>query len=155
MTTAAAPSQTFDSVTAYLSWDHDRLDAILRSVRASVEAGDWEAARREYGPFADGLDRHIRLEEGILFPVFEERTGMAGGPTAVMRVEHCEIRGALETMRDGLGRSDARLFQEGLAQLLGVLPDHNVKEEEVLYPTTDRILSEKDRAALAARLQQE
>ena len=155
MTTTTAPSTRFDSVTAYLSWDHDRLDAILRSVRARVEAGDWQAARREYAPFDDGLDRHIRLEEGILFPIFEERSGMKGGPTAVMRVEHCEIRGALETMRDGLGRSDARLFQEGLAHLLDVLPDHNVKEEQVLYPTTDRLLEEKDRAALAARLQRE
>ena len=155
MTTATAPPTTFESVTAYLSWDHDRLDAILRSVRARVEAGDWEAARQEYGSFADGLDRHIRLEEGILFPLFEERTGMTAGPTAVMRVEHCEIRGALEIMRDGLGRSDARLFENGLAHLFDVLPDHNVKEEQVLYPTTDRILGEKDRAALAARLQRE
>jgi hemerythrin-like domain-containing protein len=155
MTTEAAPPKAFDSVTGYLSWDHDRLDAILQSVRARVEAGDWEAARREYVPFYDGLDRHIRLEEGILFPLFEERTGMTGGPTVVMREEHREIRGALGTMRDALGRADDRLFQEGLAHLLSVLPDHNVKEEQVLYPTTDRILPEKDRAALAARLQGE
>jgi hemerythrin-like domain-containing protein len=155
MTTAAAPLQTFDSVTGYLSWDHDRLDAILQSVRARVGAGDWEAARREYAPFHDGLDRHIRLEEEILFPLFEERTGMRGGPTAVMRVEHLEIRGALGAMRDALGRGDAGLFQDGLAHLLAVLPDHNVKEEQVLYPTTDRILPERDRAALAARLQRE
>lgn len=153
MTTETAT--TFDSVTGYLSWDHDRLDAILQSVRARVEAGDWEAARREYAPFYDGLDRHIRLEEGILFPLFEERTGMTGGPTAVMREEHREIRGALEAMRDAVGRADARLFQDGLAHLLTVLPDHNVKEEQVLYPTTDRILPETDRAALAARLQRE
>jgi len=155
MTTPAAPPATFDSVTGYLSSDHDRLDAILQSVRARVEASDWEAARREYAPFYDGLDRHIRLEEGILFPLFEERTGTAGGPTAVMREEHLEIRGALGTMRDALGRADVRLFQEGLAHLLSVLPDHNVKEEQVLYPTTDRILPEKERAALAARLQRE
>jgi len=155
MTTEAAPPKAFDSVTGYLSWDHDRLDAILQSVRARVEAGDWEAARREYAPFYDGLDRHIRLEEGILFPLFEERTGMTGGPTVVMREEHREIRGALGTMLDALGRSDVRLFQEGLAHLLSVLPDHNVKEEQVLYPTTDRILPDKERAALAARLQRE
>jgi iron-sulfur cluster repair protein YtfE (RIC family) len=155
-TEAAAPPKAFDSVTGYLSWDHDRLDAILQSVRARVEAGEWEAARREYAPFYDGLDRHIRLEEGILFPLFEERTGTAaGGPTAVMKEEHREIRGALETMRDAMERADARLFEEGLARLLSVLPDHNVKEEQVLYPTTDRILPEKDRAALAARLQRE
>jgi len=155
MTTEAAPPQTFDSVALYLSWDHDRLDAILQSVRARVEAGSWEAARREYAAFHDGLDRHIRLEEGILFPLFEERTGMTGGPTAVMREEHREIRGALGVMREALGRGDAALFHDGLGQLHSVLPDHNVKEERMLYPTMDRILPKADRAALAARLQRE
>jgi hemerythrin-like domain-containing protein len=155
MTTEAAPPRTFDSVTAYLSWDHDRLDAILQPVRAGVQAGEWEAARRDYAPFRDGLDRHIRLEEGILFPIFEERTGMTGGPTAVMRAEHQEIRAALGVMGDALGRGDAGLFEDGLAHLLAVLPAHNVKEEQVLYPTADRILPERDRAALAARLQRE
>ena len=155
MTTEAAPPATFDSVTGYLSWDHDRLDAILQSVRARVEAGEWGHAQREYDAFDHGLDRHIRLEEGILFPLFEERTGMVGGPTAVMREEHLAIRDALGVLRESIRRSDARAFGDGVAQLLSVLSEHNVKEEQVLYPATDRALPERDRAALAARLQRE
>jgi hemerythrin-like domain-containing protein len=144
----------FESVTAYLSWDHDRLDAILESVRESVERGEWGEARREYCEFDRGLDRHIRLEEGILFPAFEARPGIADGPTAVMREEHRAIRAALHFMRAALARGDAGSFHHGMAALLTVLPVHN-KEERVLYPATDRALSGADRAALAARLQQE
>jgi hemerythrin-like domain-containing protein len=153
VTIADAPIAAFDSVAAYLSWDHDRLDAILQSVRERVERGEWGEARREYGEFDRGLDRHIRLEEDILFPVFETRTGLANGPTAVMREEHRPIRAALGVMRDAIARRDAGSFHDGVAGLLTVLADHNAKEEHVLYPVADRVLPEADRAALAASLQ--
>jgi len=154
MLTIAASATTFDTVTAYLSWDHDRLDAILKSARARVEAGEWAHAQAEYGDFDRGLHRHIRLEEEILFPLFEQRTG-SEGPTSVMRAEHKVIRAALGVMGDAVGRRDAGAFREGVATLFSVLPDHNEKEEQVLYPTTDRVLPEGERAALAARLQRE
>jgi hemerythrin-like domain-containing protein len=154
MTTIAASATTFDTVTAYLSWDHDRLDALLQSARNWVESKDWTRARRAYAEFDGGLDRHIRLEEEILFPLFEARTG-AAGPTTVMREEHALIRGVLAVLRDGLARCDAGAFRDGVAALLAVLPGHNEKEEQVLYPTTDRVLPGGERAALAARLQDE
>ena len=43
--------------------------------------------------FKFGLHRHIAWEEEILFPLFEEKTGMTdGGPTFVMREEHRQIK---------------------------------------------------------------
>lgn len=146
----------FESVTTYLSWDHDRLESILAEVCLKVDAGAMEQARRVYQDFQQGLTRHIRIEEELLFPVFETRTGMAGsGPTAVMRLEHREIERAMNIMRDGLAAGDAQSFREGYRFLQQVLPDHNSKEEHILYPTTDRLLSEKERALLTARFQAE
>jgi regulator of cell morphogenesis and NO signaling len=142
----------FETATEYLSWDHDRLDGLLESVRSSVDRGDWAAARRHFDGFHRGLDRHIQLEEEILFPVFEERMRLTG-PTEVMRQEHRLIRGALGVLSGAVGRGDARGFRTGLTSLLSVLSDHNAKEERVLYPTTDRVLLDEERAALAARLQ--
>lgn len=34
-----------------------------------------------------------------------------------------------------------------------LLHEHNVKEEQVLYPTTDRLLSEAERDELVGRIQ--
>jgi iron-sulfur cluster repair protein YtfE (RIC family) len=150
----AASATTFDTVSDYLSWDHDRLDALLQSVSNWVESADWAHARRAYAEFDRGLDRHIRLEEETLFPLFEARTG-AVGPTSVMREEHQLIRGALAVMGAAVGIADAAGFRSGLAALTSVLTAHNEKEERVLYPTTDRVLPEHERAALAARLQRE
>jgi iron-sulfur cluster repair protein YtfE (RIC family) len=143
----------FETATEYLSWDHDRLDGLLESVRSAVERGDWVVVRRHYAEFHRGLHHHIRLEEDILFPVFEERTRLMG-PTNVMREEHGLIRGALAILSGAVRRGDARGFHASLTRLLAVLPDHNAKEERVLYPATDRALSARERADLAERLEE-
>lgn len=145
----------FASITEYLSWDHDRLEAVLADVARGVEAGLLGEARERYRGFDEGLSRHIRIEEELLFPLFEARTGMVGGPTAVMREEHREIQRALGIMRDGLEQADADGFREGLGFLRQTLPDHNAKEEHILYPTTDRSLSDAERSAFVSRLQGE
>ena len=81
----------FESVTAYLGWDHDRLDETLCSVSSAVESGDFAGAAARYEEFELGLLRHVRIEEELLFPVFEARSGFMNGPTAVMRDEDCAI----------------------------------------------------------------
>jgi hypothetical protein len=92
----ADPATMFKSVAAYLSWDHDRLDALLETVRNRVYNSEWATARRDHDEFARGLKRHIRLEEDILFPMLE---GVAPkGHTYAMRDEHTRIRGVLGTL---------------------------------------------------------
>jgi iron-sulfur cluster repair protein YtfE (RIC family) len=142
-----------DTVTGYLSWDHDRLDALLEKATRHVWDGEWVDAGRVFGEFETGLEGHIRVEEEVLFPLFEARTGIEGGPTAVMRQEHREIRQAVALMRKGVDAETALAFEEGLTFLRSVLPDHDAKEEHVLYPTVDRVLAPKERQAVVARLQ--
>ena len=144
----------FESVTSYLAWDHDRLDEALRSVSAAVRNGRFEEASARYDRFESGLRRHLRVEEELIFPVFEARSGMAG-PTDVMRDEHRHVRQALDVMRRGLQLSDAGGYEDGLRFFDSVLPDHNAKEEHILYPTLDRLLRPAERAALVSRLQWE
>jgi len=155
MDARGAVGNGFDSVTAYLGWDHDRLDEALRSVSSAVERGRFVDAAARYEELELGLLRHMRIEEELLFPVFEARSGMVNGPTEVMRDEHRQVRTALGIMRSGLLRTDAGAYGEGLRFFDSVLPDHNAKEEHILYPTLDRLLRPAERAALVARLQRE
>lgn len=148
-------AEGFESVTGYLGWDHDRLDGVLRSVSAAVGTGRFDEAAARYEHFEIGLLRHIRIEEELLFPVFEARSGMMNGPTEVMRDEHQQVRKALGLMRRGLQRADAAGYGDGRRYLETVLPDHNAKEQHILYPTLDRLLRPAERAALVARLQRE
>lgn len=145
----------FESVTTYLSWDHQRLGAMLEDVTVRVDEGQLDEALRLYRQWYEGLVRHMRIEEELLFPIFDARAGIVAGPTATMREEHREIQRAIRTMRDGLAARDAQAFGQGLRFLGSVLPGHNSKEEHVLYPTTDRLLTEDERRVLSERLQRE
>lgn len=147
------PRAEFSTVTEYLGWDHDRLDALLSEVRRMAGDGELERASATYAEFLAGLERHIRLEEDVLFPLFEQHTGMAMGPTEVMRREHRVIERALEAMREGLAGGRPAGFEEGHDLLQRALPDHNTKEEHVLYPMIDRLLDDRARLALVARLE--
>ncbi len=145
--------QTDDTtITAALELDHRRLDALLEEASDALEAGDPAAAGRAFAEFSDGLARHIRFEEVTLFPVFEERTGMRNGPTTVMRHEHRLILGALADMAQALERAQPDRFADGAATLTSVLEAHNMKEERILYPTTDEVVDAAERRALLERL---
>lgn len=143
----------FPSITAYLSWDHDRLDALLATALRLVQEGSLPDAREELATFMSGLKRHMRLEEDVLFSVFEQHTGLMNGPTQVMRMEHRAIEHALVRMSSALEVSDVAAFATAHGDLLEVLGPHNEKEEQILYPMADHALDDGERHELTGRLQ--
>jgi hypothetical protein len=155
MDAQAALESGSESVTAYVGGDHDRLDEALRAVSAAVRTGRFADAVAGYEEVELGQLRHFRIEEELLFPVFEARSGMMDGPTAFMRDEHRQARTALGIMRRGLLRSDAGAYGDGLRLLESVLLGHNSREERILYPTLDGLLQPSERALLVARLLRE
>ena len=136
-----------DSVTAYLQADHKRLDGLMNITRASVEAGDMEGATRYFSEFRAGLMRHIKIEEGLVFPEFEDATGLerSTGPTGVMRHEHAEIIRLLDLIRDLFSGEQAIAveFERLRGALVAVLRAHNEKEERIVYPMTDRMVPQE------------
>jgi iron-sulfur cluster repair protein YtfE (RIC family) len=133
--------------------DHDRLDQLLETYRR-LKRVDFAKAREAFREFKTGLQRHILWEEGILFPLFEEKTGMHDhGPTVVMRAEHQEIGRRLEALHDKVRRQDMEsdAEEQGLLQALFA---HNQKEENVLYPAIDRLSSLEERAAAFRRMEE-
>lgn len=142
----------FDSVMHYLATDHDRLDAALEEVVARVEAGDLTTAATHFPAFAAGLARHIRLEDAVLFPRFEQATGMTTGPTTVMRREHRLIEQVLGGLGAALEAGDAAGFSGLHGELLALLGPHNEKEEAIIYPMTDQALDDEARHRLVVEL---
>ena len=150
----SAPPTAARGVNEALSWDHDRLDDLEAAAFQARAAGDLPSAFDLYSEFAFGLRRHIGFEEDLLFPAFEQGTGMppTAGPTAVMRTEHREILQLLEQIELGIG--DAAAPVAALRALFhAVLGEHNVKEEQVLYPAVDQLLRDDGADALVRRIQ--
>ena len=141
------------SVTAYLGWDHDRLDAMLVRALDLAKREQWDHARALIADFRTGLFRHIEIEEAILFPAFDDATGMAGGgPTEVMKHEHIAIKEFVEGLLIAAAEKSQEELDQHHAGLLGVLVEHNMKEESILYPATDRALNPEERRQLVERL---
>jgi iron-sulfur cluster repair protein YtfE (RIC family) len=147
----ARANPEFSSVTALLGGDHARLDRLLGELDQMLADGEIERAGYHFTDIEDGFARHIRVEEEILFPVFDARTRLVG-PTLVMRAEHRRIESLLGTLRQALDGGQTSVARETLAALAAVLREHNRKEERILYPKTDAVLSPEERSALVARL---
>jgi hypothetical protein len=69
-----------------------------------------------------------------------------------MRAEHVEIRAAVQLLRDAIG--DPSVDPTPLRHRLhGALGPHNEKEERILYPMADRVLSGPGLDELVAAIQ--
>jgi hemerythrin superfamily protein len=126
------------AISAFYQDDHDRLDALFQAFQTSKRQ-DLSKAKEAFSQFASGLKRHIRWEEDLLFPLWEDKTGMSdGGPTFVMRHEHRLIEERLKAIARNVAEQtvDDDQAEQALLTLLGA---HNLKEERVLYPSIDQV----------------
>lgn len=141
-----------ETVSTYLQSDHRRLDALLDECRRLVEAGDMTRAAGLFDQFQEGLVRHIRIEEDLLFPEFEKAAGMGrdSGPTGVMLSEHVEIQRLMEEIHEALAATPParEAFEPLRSALLALLSEHNTKEERILYPMSDRMIDPERLAGL-------
>jgi len=126
----------------FFSADHRACDAIWAEVEAAVDAVDEAKARDAWSRFSEAMHRHLRMEEEVLFPAFEQASGMHhGGPTFVMRAEHDQMRGLLSQMQQLADAGDLDGLLDQGDTLLMLIQQHNAKEEGMLYPMADRALS--------------
>jgi hemerythrin-like domain-containing protein len=142
------------TIAGFLTDDHRYCDESFVAAERLVVEGRWEEADRRWGEFADAIGRHFAREEDLLFPAFEAATGMTTGPTVVMRMEHQQIRQMLRSLQDALARRDRNDCLGLTETLLMLMQQHNAKEENVLYPMSDRVLGSRG-ADLVADMQRE
>ena len=125
----------------FLGNDHRACDDLFASAEAAVAQGDWDSARSLFHRFEAAMAHHLAMEETVLFPAFDARTGNSAGPTQVMRMEHEQMRGLLQDMARAVHDANPTSFL-GLSETLNMLmQQHNLKEENMLYPMSDRVLS--------------
>lgn len=129
------------SLTEPLHYHHKHCDDLFAAAEAAVGAKDWEQGGVLMADFAANLETHFRTEEEILFPAFEGATGFIGGPTQMMRFEHAQMRELIAQMNAALLGCDADTFAGAAETLLILMQQHNLKEENILYPMCDRSLA--------------
>lgn len=129
-----------EPITDHFTHDHRDCDATWAEVEQAADAGRGAAWTR----FRDRMLRHFDWEEGVMFPAFEQATGMRGmGPTEVMRSEHDSMRGLLEQMGMAAAQGDTDELLDLGDTLLMLIQQHNSKEERMLYPMMDQVLADQ------------
>jgi hemerythrin-like domain-containing protein len=139
------------STTEALHHHHKHCDQLFADAEASGHKGEWADSAVEFGRFRDELLAHFATEEQVLFPAFEAATGMTGGPTQMMRFEHAQMRELLEQMQAALEQRARDAFAGAAETLLVLMQQHNMKEENILYPMCDRTVGTTVDVAAALR----
>lgn len=125
------------NIKSLMTDDHRRCDHLFTDVERAVEAREWDHASANFSSFFESVEQHFAAEEAHLFPAFEAESGMTMGPTQVMRDEHVQMRELMSAARDALAAKDADEYLGHAETLLIMMQQHNMKEENVLYPMCD------------------
>jgi len=141
------------TIKEFMQDDHKRLEELFAKFQ-ELKGEDQKEAKQNFCPFRRGLFTHIKWEEEILFPVFEEKTGMKdNGPTAVMRAEHIEIKGLLDQIREKI-KSENFNTTEMEDSLMYILKSHNDKEENLLYPWIDQSVDKREKEIIFSKIKE-
>ncbi|HWV38052.1 MAG TPA: hemerythrin domain-containing protein [Vulgatibacter sp.] len=127
-----------ESITEFLTRDHERLDALLERSIADPERFDYEA----YAVFREGLLRHVAIEEKILMLDARRRRGGEALPVfPQIRLEHSAIALLL------VPTPDHALMRE----IRSILEVHNEREEgpDGMYAACERLAGDEAADLLA------
>lgn len=123
--------------------DHRRCDDFFADAEQAVGKGNLEAAGAAFAHFRLATLAHFDSEEKTLFPTFEAKTGMTMGPTQVMRMEHAQMRSLVDDAGAALVSGDVDDYLGIAETLLIMMQQHNMKEENILYPMCDQHLADE------------
>lgn len=136
---AAGPT----SIIEVMEGHHRHCDSTYVKAENTLMEGNKETGEELMLSFIWNMEMHFTREEQVLFPAFENKTGMVSGPTQVMRMDHEQIRGVLKEIKESLNAGDYQRIYDLSETMLILIQQHNSKEENILYPMLDQHLAEE------------
>ncbi|MBI3166825.1 MAG: hemerythrin domain-containing protein [Chloroflexi bacterium] len=136
-------------ITDALLGEHAVFHLMLGNIEQSLPAFDsLSNLQNRIAAFAFALEAHAGLEDELLFNALEPHLGTAGGPLAVMRMEHDQIRDLLGKIESATDLDSARAFAK---QMIQITRGHFQKEEQILFRMARQALSEDELSSLGAQ----
>ena len=119
------------------------------------------ALRKNVQVFINELDPHSEREEGVLFPMMAQYIGRTSGPIAVREYEHDQAKQRITSflaktaeLPETVDRDSAMALADKIIQAYHILTEHFMKEENVLFPMAERLLSDEEKEELAEKISQ-
>lgn len=139
---------------------HEHLSELFLLHQEALLALDIELALARLNQYEPELRAHMRVEEELLLPVYARAGRIQGGPIEFYTGEHrkmleflARFNETLEQLRNNpqnLRREIIELF-DAQAVFKHLAEHHDQREENILYPTLDKVTSKEERSALLSR----
>lgn len=141
---------------------HRELDELFFQHQRALMRNEIERAEDLLAEYSRNLLAHMRDEEGVMLPIYEERVqAPVGGAVDIFISEHEKLRQFLALFVqeiDKIRQMDD--VERGVLFLLDsqhlfkrLLVHHDTREKKMLYPLLDQVTTEAEREELLARLQ--
>ncbi|MBN2908887.1 hemerythrin domain-containing protein [Polycladomyces sp. WAk] len=142
----------------------EQLYQSAEGVGDDTHIADWQGALHELREKAVRFERelhaHSEREEKYLFPMMASYIGRESGPLMVMEYEHQKGKEYLQTFIAKIDQATAPVDTEKakkiglfMIQAYNILSQHFMKEENVLFPMAEQLLSSEEKDLLAKKMQ--
>lgn len=141
-------------VTRFMNADHKYIDQLWSEFLS--EKDDAIRVAELFDKFNTHIQKHISLEDNVLFPRFDAFTGLSNeeGPTCIARRDHTSILKLMKKVQDACERHDIKEVQNTGEHLGRVLAAHRQRENNIQYPVLDRFMEEDEWCAILAQVYQ-
>ena len=124
----------------YMADAHAQCDELFTQAENLAVDAQWTELKVAFEAFTAGAEAHFKKEEQVLFPRVEAHMGTSVGPIQVMLMEHRQIRVLITNLSALIDDKNRDVFLGEAETLLIMLQQHNMKEEQILYPMIDGVL---------------
>ncbi|MBA4602330.1 hemerythrin domain-containing protein [Thermoactinomyces sp. AMNI-1] len=137
---------------------------LAQAIGEDDSISDWRdllnVLREKAIQFQRQLYLHSKREDDFVFPAIAKYIGRETGPIAVMEYEHKLAKKNLESFITKAGQLNEPVNAEQAKEIAifmidccTVLSDHFMKEEKVLFPMGERLLSDREKDDLEKMIQ--
>jgi len=130
----------------------EKLNTIVNRVQQAEDAsfiGEEMSRMKQMAEDLLDAEKHYLREENVLFPLLEKH-GITE-PPAIMWMEHNQLRGKKKQLHNLIENYNAISFQsfkrqldESAKSLSSILSSHIFKENNILFPTAQRVITEQE-----------
>jgi iron-sulfur cluster repair protein YtfE (RIC family) len=141
---------------------HEQLDELFLEHQRALMRLDLDRAESLLGKYEDDLFAHIRDEEELMIPLYQQRAAAPIGAAAeIFLNEHEKLRQYMVLFKEEITKirkmddlERGALFLIDSQHLFKrLLVHHDTREKKMLYPLLDEVTTESERRELFARLQ--
>ncbi len=143
---------------------HQRLDEMFLEHQRALLKLDLDRAATALAAYAGELLAHIRDEETLMMPLYQERATIpVGGAVEIFLSEHEKLKRFLVLFAEEIEKiRNMHDVERGVLFLIDsqylfkrLLVHHDSRERKILYPLLDEVTNQEERRELFAKLELE